>query len=142
MSRDDDARRFAEAMPGCEWIPGEEADTTSVPWSEEYGVGVFRIVYPGVGSHEVDHLDFTKDTEELVYLPAPDAPLHEHLGFCGRVFEAIKAHSWSVAKSHVDGSLYYAHVYDVGDREGEWGGSAPDPSWAAMLAAIAAKGAK
>lgn len=79
-----------------------------------------------------------------LYLPAPGAPLHEHLAFVGRVAEALAPmatprgalaaidndgpHGWMVRFSCPWPDLFR--------------GVAPDPSWAAMLAAIEAMESK
>ena len=67
-------------------------------------------------------------------LPAPDAPLHEHLAFVGRIAEALglvgKFISWE--RYHAGDEVQF-HLSRA---------LASDPSWAAMLAAIAARGAK
>lgn len=68
-------------------------------------------------------------------LPAPDAPLHEHLAFVGRVAEAL-------GTGVQMGYCPKARAAWVGFDERVRSQEAPDPSWAAMLAAIAARGAK
>lgn len=66
-------------------------------------------------------------------LPTPDAPLHEHLAFVGRVSSARWDHppyKLHIAYEHGLGAVVW--INDVR-------GDAPDPSHAAMLAAIEAR---
>lgn len=80
----------------------------------------------------------------LCRLPAPDAPLHEHLAFVGRVAEAI-GDRWELWNVYRDGHRRDSR-WHVGFTRGPAGASrsinglsAADPSHAALLAAIAAK---
>lgn len=97
-----------------------------------------------------DAMGWTRDpTSCVTHIPAAGAPLHEHLAFVGRVAEALNAFPTvtcgNVGKRTAEGYRvqYEAHVaFDMphivdGVCYGQ--ASADDPSWAAMLAAIAAK---
>lgn len=135
-SRDADAAKLAEKM-GWDWVPEADTDTTSIPWDDGQGSGVFRILYPGVGSHEVDGFRFTMDTEDLIVVPLPDAPLHAHMEFVGRLAEALVGTPRSNTNLGVEflAAVDYYMVSFDGQRA-----SAPDLSHAAILAALAAKG--
>ena len=65
-------------------------------------------------------------------LPAPDAPLHEHLAFVGRIAEALGT---GVQMGYCPKSRAAWVGLDERVRSSE----APDPSHAAMLAAIEAR---
>lgn len=65
-------------------------------------------------------------------LPTQDAPLHEHLTFVGRVAEAL-------GTGVQMGYCPKARAAWVGFDERVRSQEAPDPSWAAMLAAIEAR---
>ena len=75
----------------------------------------------------------------IVWVPEPDAPLHEHLAFVGRVAEAIGEDAF-VSVERIEDEI----VDDT--LEVTWrvmcssiGIAASDLSWAALLAAAAAK---
>lgn len=121
--REQAARRFADLTDRIYWPPQPASDPASGP-----GIGALswciaaRAVplRPGVMG------------EPCLWLPAPDAPLHEHLAFVGRIAEAVGA-----------GAEFSAEV------SAEFGGArvlfgdhaialAPDLSHAALLAAISA----
>lgn len=81
-----------------------------------------------------------------VSLPAPDAPLSSHLAFVGHVVEALEAmegdgHTYLIECGRVfDGWTPVGYRVGIYYRSGDDNKSeAPDPSWAAMLAAIAAR---
>ena len=121
MSREDDARRFAEVIPR---------------WEYRDQIGFDDGIAPGF---IIEHGEHGQGYEETLALPCEADDLSTHLAFVGRVVEVVGARCWSAANSHVEASLFYVHLYDVGGHEGHWQSTAPDPSYAAMLAAIAAK---
>lgn len=90
----------------------------------------------GIGPKEIVEQDgFIRRYErwpQNVSLPAPDAPLHEHLAFVGRVAEAL-------GTGVQMGYCPKARAAWVGLDERVRSSEAPDPSWAAMLAAIEAR---
>lgn len=111
--RGDAARAAAKAM-GWEFIPGIEPGFERVP----------RVRY-------------------LLRLPAPDAPLSEHLAFVGRLAEELGV---EMGKPPLDamrvsldscGPVGWNVWFRGSDPQ-----SAPDPSWAALLAVAAAKAAR
>ena len=69
-----------------------------------------------------------------VLIPAPDAPLHEHLAFVGRVAEQFPHADLAITKLGTDG---FQSRVSIGIHRGD----ADDLSEAAMLAAISAKSA-
>lgn len=75
---------------------------------------------------------FNAGSPDPFRLPAPDAPLHEHLAFVGRVAAAL-------GTGVQMGYCPKARAAWVGFDERVRSQEAPDPSWAAMLAAIEAK---
>lgn len=110
--REEAARKFAEAMG---WKYDGEA------WDER---NQFRIGTPNkYGEHP-----------QRVRLPAPDAPLHEHLAFVGRVAEALGVRTMRF-------QLWDTGAATVQFASRRASGTHRDPSWAALLAATeAAKG--
>jgi len=70
-------------------------------------------------------------------LPEPDAPLHSHLAFVGRVAEALGA-----SHVRVSYSVGMAACVKFAPLDGRTTSSAPDLSHAAMLAALAARGSR
>jgi hypothetical protein len=112
-TREDAAREFAEAIG---WRVGDVGATTT-RW---FGTGTL----------------WGKD-QGLVYLPPPDAPLHEHLAFVGRVAEAVGDFEEVQRYDRKDGNGYEWHVCLTSFGECY---IATDLSWAALLAGIAAKG--
>jgi len=74
--------------------------------------------------------------EKIIELPAPDAPLHEHLAFVGRVAEELGTRP-TIA------SLDTGGWYVSFPGSPTYHGTAADPSYAAMLAAkVMRRGAK
>jgi len=74
-------------------------------------------------------------------VPNSDAPLHEHLAFVGRVAQALGPVCHLVYVSTY-GDTQWSVCFKPGTAMMEWRsgtGVAPDPSWAAMLAAIEAR---
>jgi hypothetical protein len=137
--RDDDAAALAAKM-GWEWVPEEDADPTSIPWSDGQDSGVFRLVYPCVGANEVEGFPQTMDVEDLIYCPLPDAPLHAHLEFVGRIAEACGLHV-GICDYEVDGETRWsASMWMTGNALGRRWSNLPDLSHAAIRAALAAKG--
>lgn len=114
QTREETARAFAAAM-GWTILPLADPPTTlgMRGWVE------FETRLP-------------KLVRDNVRLPAPDAPLHEHLAFVGRVAEAL-------GTGVQMGYCPKARAAWVGFDERVRSQEAPDPSWAAMLAAIEAK---
>ena len=144
-ARDADCARLAAAMPGWEYVPEPEVDTTSVPWTDDgEHSGVFRVVYHGVGSHEIDGFPNTADVEDLIYVPVPDAPLPAQLEFVGRLCDAVGVRAFTVESpgqtAGGDPDWWVSLWIESHPFEGHRG-IAPDLAHAAVRAAIAAKGA-
>lgn len=94
------------------------------PGWRQYNESVFRIGEPNHYGESRDDLD----------IPAPDAPLHEKLGFVGRLAEAVGAESFYL-RSSAAGCV----VQWIEPRNIEAGGAAPDLVLAAIQAATQAK---
>lgn len=110
-AREEAARRFADLL-GWTYLPEERLFFTP----------------PFVGDECDDEIEF----------PAPDAPLHEHLAFVGRVAEAVEVREFAIESP----------TYRNGDEKFRvtfWPGisacaaDAKDLSFAALLAACKAK---
>lgn len=115
MNREETARKFAEAM---------------------FADDPMRVTYET--GDVVDGFDFEPKLDELTPLPKPDAPLHEHLAFVGRVAEALgDFDSIERFSTPSGGGVEWGVSFDAENAH-----VAADPSWAAMLAAIAAKAAR
>lgn len=97
---------------------------------------------------------FLKPSDKVNFaLPTPDAPLHEHLAFVGRVIEGLGWHVPGGCGYWIDGSAQdgtedenysltrHYHVRGCSCPRPDCGsqGIASDPSWAAMEAAIIEK---
>ncbi len=104
-TRDEDARAFAKTL-GWEYFDG---GTNVAGWFER------RRHPPGGDPH-------------LMNLPAPDAPLHEHTGFLGRVAEAVGSDKQGF-------ELFFGEcLWHLPPGTRDW-------TWACLRAATAAKGA-
>jgi len=115
VSRKDDARRFAAAMG---WTVDRRQDG-------ETQFEVPRLTMDGVRGHAT-----------MWNLPPADAPLPRHLAFVGRVAEALDLPvRFDSISNGTFGVAYYTRETEMPDES-----SRSDPSWAAMLAAIAARG--
>ena len=127
MTREEAARKFAEVM-GWECEHGH--------WT--VGVGVGELVVTAF--YRVIDAEGHVEPEDEIELPPADAPLHEHLAFVGRVAEALSPWTLSVIYAHERAGTWHVGFHR---RPGHLitGPEASDPSWAAMLAAIEAKGA-
>lgn len=87
--------------------------------------------------HGIGFIVHREMKDEMVHLPDHDAPLHEHLAFVGRVAEALGAEGFTIDSNPA--RVWFRVGAAIGDgKPGEDG----DLSEAAMLAAIAAKGAR
>lgn len=111
-SRDEDARRLAGMLDRWHYIMDAEG-------------------------YDLSGLFSRPDGPEIVF-PAPDAPLHEHLAFVGRLLETLphvrvggigqrRDGRWFVQLARTTREDWYEEV------------EAPDLSWAAVKAALAAK---
>jgi hypothetical protein len=110
-SREETAKRFAEAM-GWEFN------------AEDYD---FACPHPTIANAATQWTD----------LPAPNAPLHSHLAFVGRVAEALGMKvGLCFDDDRADPVWAIAFFSKPAGREWSY---AMDLSWAAMLAALAAK---
>lgn len=101
---------------------------TARAFAEAMGWTFYGDRYPA----DADRYFTRADGRYVTNLPAPDAPLHEHLAFVGRVAEAL-------GTGVQMGYCPKARAAWVGFDERVRSQEAPDPSWAAMLAAIAVK---
>lgn len=118
-SREEAARAFAKAMGGWEFFAASTAEAR----------GWFDRPHPTIKSADTFAFDF----------PNADAPLHEHLAFVGRVAMAL-GKPWRLTFGDYTGAALPFQVgFSRADDENHiaW---ASDPSWAALLAALEAKG--
>jgi hypothetical protein len=133
MNRDDAARAFAEAMPKWrrpDWLEDGQ------PWS---GFLAPNPCPPACGVCQRDI---------FIELPTPDAPLHEHLQFAGRVIHALSGLredgcecEFAIESPLLERPNDPAQVTLWDEFTGEAHvGKASDLSWAAMRAALAARG--
>ena len=89
-----------------------------------------------------------EDEGECIELPWADDTLPEHLGFVGRVAAALGARAMHfIMEPRVTCIEFHATRDDLNraieiDSPGLTESAASDPSWAALLAATAAKGAR
>lgn len=114
MTREEAAKRFAEVM----W-PNDPLRVTV----DERG--------------DIEAFDFVEESPNLTPFPAPNAPLHEHLAFVGRVTTAcgrIVLGEFALTVRLENGSVEWRVWISFAAR-----GQAPDLSHAALLAGIAAK---
>lgn len=113
--RDDAAHELVKAVGWVSYKPGPCF----------YGAGSFLVRSWFVDSTQ--HFD-------RLWLPLPDAPLHEHLAFVGRVADVIGVDRQGFAINNLIPDGWFVKF-----RLAAHGQSASDPSWAAMLAAVEAK---
>lgn len=73
LGREESARRLCELLPRWTYYPQLPPGSAFAPHA-----GFITM-----------HGEHGQEYEEDVELPAPDAPLHEHLAFVGRVAEAV-----------------------------------------------------
>ena len=115
MTREEAARAFAEKMGWT--IDIDDSHVTPI-WS--FKSAKFEMWNP----------EHNQRIHTYAELPAPDAPLHEHLAFCGRVAEAIYPRRDGQDLDQQVGWVCRALTDSI------------DPSWSALLAALAALEAK
>lgn len=122
-TREQAARDFAAAM-GWEFVGREEYADFEHP--EYFGQFDWKRSAAELAAAEDD------DEMESLGIPPADAPLHEHLAFVGRVAEAICVEGGLIDWNRLTGHGAVTWPYQKTCE-------ATDISWAALLAATAAK---
>lgn len=118
MSRDADARALAAAMPG--W------DVRTYSEGSYFNIG-------RVGNTNMVRASFP--------IPAPDAPLPEALAFVGHLAVALGVGDWLLRVDQVRGNEWWVRFYPrPGNTRLIAESSASDLAWAAVRAALAARG--